>query len=271
MVTSIGKLLHKGALRDEIEDSKEEIFSLYINGKKVWIKKARAKGISKLHKFFYKIAPLDILSPGERMGSKEALRYEVEKISRLKKKGINVPNILHVEDSFFIMEDLGENLHEILREEESLSATCRYIDLSMGELCKIHSLGEYHGGSQTRNFAYKKDKIYILDFEENFSQDINIDTLKFRDLLLYLLSFTKIKDKDINYNYIIDRYISLTGNKTIKDKLLSLAKKTTLISKVGEIKFINKYLGSDLRNFISLVSTISKKENNICPKATKQE
>ncbi|GAB1464772.1 hypothetical protein MASR2M54_02720 [Aliarcobacter cryaerophilus] len=52
-------------------------------------------------------------------------------------------------------------------------------------LSKIHNFSQFHGGSQLRNFTFKDDKVFVLDFEESFETDVDIKTLQYRDFLLF--------------------------------------------------------------------------------------
>ncbi len=70
-----------------------------------------------------------------------------------------------------------------------------YIDNMLLQLSKIHNNNEYHGGAQARNFTYKDGEISVIDFEDSFSKDINLDVLQFRDLILFFTITYKNKSK----------------------------------------------------------------------------
>lgn len=246
-------------LQHEFENSKKDIFSVNYLNEKIWIKKARETDASRVHKICYKIFPLNIILLGEKKDALQAVKFESKKMINLKSKGVNIPKILHVENNFFVMEDSGEVLHEILKDKK-LNDIFFYnlIDLAIKQLSILHNLDEFHGGSQTRNFTYKNDKIFLIDFEESFPKNTNINTLKFRDFLLFLLSLAKIQGREINYKYIIDSYFALTKNSDVKKKLYDIAKKISFLTKLSKIKLINNLLGNDVKKFFILFDTINQ-------------
>ncbi|PSM51725.1 lipopolysaccharide heptosyltransferase I [Campylobacter blaseri] len=250
------KELKEFVLNLDIE-SLNYISKIKFKNKIYWLKKARQTGPRKIQSFYSKIFNFDILILPEKKDKKNSLNYEYEKNLYFSKNGINVPRIRYKNDEFFIMEDSGKTLHELLKtcNEDEIK---NLIDLSLEQLSKIHNIKEYHGGSQTRNFTYINDKMYVIDFEESFDAKTRLDVLQFRDFLLYLLSFTKIKNKKIDYRYIINRYIELTNNSFVEKKLLSYSKALKPFLKICNISFIKKRLGSDVKNFLNLFSDIEK-------------
>ncbi len=77
----------------QAKSSKKDIFCLSFEGKKYWIKKARATKSSKIHKFFYSFLPFELLITSEVKSPKESLEFEAKKVELLRKYGINVPKI----------------------------------------------------------------------------------------------------------------------------------------------------------------------------------
>ncbi len=129
-----------------------------------------------------------------------------------------------------------------------------FVDKLIFELSKIHNFSQFHGGSQLRNFTFKDDKVFVLDFEESFETDVDIKTLQYRDFLLFLLSFIKIKETNfkIDYEKIINKYCELTNNIEFKQKLIRFSKKLRFFLWIYEKDFIKKRVGSDVKYFLSL-------------------
>jgi tRNA A-37 threonylcarbamoyl transferase component Bud32 len=243
----------------------DEIFSFEFENQKYWLKKARKTNPNKIQKFFYKFFPFELLIPSLSKTACEALEYETSKLEKFKKLGINTPIVAYKCDDFFVLEDCGRTIHSLIRKSVSQEDLYNYIELMLVELSKIHNCELYHGGSQTRNFTYKDGKIYIIDLEESFDSSIDIETLKFRDFLLFLLSFVKMKKLsfEIDYIYIIDRYKELTNNNNnngIIEKLRKISKKISFFIWLSEISFIKTRLGSDVKNFFKFFKLLNSLE-----------
>ncbi|RXJ90913.1 kinase [Arcobacter sp. CECT 8983] len=241
----------------------KEIFSFEYDNQKYWLKKARATKSNLIHKFFYKLTDIDILLPVEKKSAKESLIFETTKIERLKEKGINTPNIAFKNDDFFILEDSGKMVNSYIRKRDITKEKMYfYIDLMLKELALIHNNSEYHGGAQARNFIYKERIVTAIDFEDSFDKSISLETLQFRDLILFLLSLTKTRASfALNYNFIINQYIKLVPkNKNFKNKLQNLANKISFFISLYEIDFIKRMIGRDGQGFFKLFIILKKLE-----------
>lgn len=248
--------------KKEVLLNKKEIFSFDFEGKKYWLKKARATKTNKIQKFFYKIFSFELLIPSLAKSPKNALIFETTKIEKFKKLGINVPNIVYKDEYFFILEDTGKNLNSFLKKNIDESKFYYFVENLLIELAKIHNSKEFHGGAQIRNFTYKDEKVFVIDFEESFEPNTTLETLQFRDFLLFLLSFTKLKKLsfEVNYNYIIDKYIELTNNKNVIYKLKNIGKRLKFFIYLSQNSFLKKFLGSDVINFFKLLKILNSLE-----------
>ncbi|WP_252981498.1 RIO1 family regulatory kinase/ATPase domain-containing protein [Aliarcobacter butzleri] len=208
--------------------NKSEIFDFNFEGKKYWLKRARATKPNKIQKFFYKIFSFELLIPSLEKSPEDALTFETAKIEKLKKIGINVPNIVYMNEDFFVLEDCGDSVNSYLRTKNITQDKFYYfIEKLLIELSKIHNCGQFHGGTQLRNFTYKDEKVFVIDFEESFDSNISLETLQFRDFLLFILSFIKIKEInfEIDYNYIINKYIEYSKKQDTMKNYKILVKK----------------------------------------------
>ena len=179
--------------KKEYEKSNNDILPFIFEEKQYWLKKARATKPDKIQKFFYKLFPFELLIPPIVKSSKEALDFEVSKLEKFYSLGINVPIIAYKCEDFFVLEDSGNSVNAYLRNKDiSEDRFYFFVDKLIFELSKIHNFSQFHGGSQLRNFTFKDDKVFVLDFEESFETDVDIKTLQYRDFLLFLLSFIKI-------------------------------------------------------------------------------
>ncbi|RZV18378.1 kinase [Aliarcobacter butzleri] len=240
--------------------NKSEIFDFNFEGKKYWLKKARATKPNKIQKFFYKIFSFELLIPSLEKTPKDALVFETTKIEKFKKLGINVPNIVYKSEDFFILEDCGDSVNSYLRTKNITQDKFYYfIEKLLIELSKIHNCGQFHGGTQLRNFTYKDEKVFVIDFEESFDSNISLEALQFRDFLLFILSFIKIKEInfEIDYNYIINKYIEYSKKQDTMKKLQDFSKRVSFLLFLSEVSFIKKSLGSDVRNFFKLIKILN--------------
>lgn len=249
----------------EFENSKKEIFSFIFEEKKYWLKRARATKPDSLQSFFYKFLSFELLIPPLKKDKTEVLKYETSKLEEFLEIGINVPKIVVKNNDYFVLEDSGESVNSILRNKQIIEEEFySYVDLVLKELSKIHNSNHFHGGSQLRNFTYKENRVFVIDFEENFSQNTEIKSLQYRDFLLFLLSFLKMKELNfkIDYEKIIYKYIEFSNNFDFKDKLIRFSKNLRFFLWLYKKEFIQKRVGSDVKYFFELIEILSKLEKN---------
>ena len=237
----------------ELSKNDAEVFSVNYNGKKVWIKRARATSSSKIHKILYKIFKFESLTPVEDKSSVEAVFFESTKLIKFKEKGIPTPLVLAYNSEYMVLEDCGRMVNSFIRKRDiSKEKMDFYINNMLELLCLIHNKNEYHGGAQARNFTFLENKFYVIDLEDSFDKS-NISFLQFRDFLFFLLSLTKTRASfELDYSSIINRYIEKSENKDFKKRLKSLANKISFFTSISEISFINNLLGRDVQGFFKL-------------------
>ncbi|WP_044418010.1 kinase [Halarcobacter anaerophilus] len=245
------------------KQSSEEIVPVVFDNKKYWLKKARSTKSLFSHRFFYFLTKFEILFPVENKTAKEAMEYETSKIKKFKTLGLNTPLVVFQNSDFFVLEDCGKNVNSYIRKRDITKEKMYFfIDKVILELSKIHNSKQFHGGAQARNFTFKEDKIYAIDLEDSFKDDVDLKLLQFRDFLLLLLSFTKTRANfELDFNYIIDKYITLTKNYEFKKRLKNLANKLSFFIFLSDIKFINKILGRDGKSFFKLLKILKNLES----------
>ncbi len=235
----------------------KEVFSFDFEGKRYWIKRARPTGSNLLHHAAWRATKLPLLVPAVRQSASEALRHESSKLRRLADRGICVPAVELVTEEYFVMEDNGTSLRKILREgrEDDLSRQL-YREL-FETLGRLHSIGEYHGGSQLRNFNYRGGNIAFLDFEEKFPESIPLKTLQFRDL--FLLLFSLVKDRHpLDYSEAIGHYVRSSGNDWVVDELKKLTEKTRALEALVRFPPLWKILDKDSKATYRMIQEIRK-------------
>ena len=236
------------------EDPKLEIFSIELDGKKVWVKKARKTGSNSFHKLMYKLTKNPLLVPVQNKSPKDALLHEAEKLEKLRQLDIPVPKIIDKKEAYFIMEDCGPTVGHLFYHEQIKNPkhVCKSV---MIQLATLHKQGEFHGGSQLRNFAYNNDDIYFIDFEESFDKSINIEELQFRDLFLLLFSLQKMRIP-IDLVELIELYGQMTDKTDTMQRLHTLKKKVSFLMKIIENKYIWKVLDNDSKSVYNLFKVL---------------
>ena len=249
---------YENILKNEIKKNASEIFSSRYKGKKVWVKKARATLSSKAHHIYYKIFPLKILLAVQNKNTKETILYETNKLNKFRSLGINTPKIIGRNEDFFVLEDCGNNINSYIRKRDITKEQMYYfINKLISHLANIHNCGEFHGGAQARNFTYKDARIFSIDLEESFNEDIDLKILQFRDFVLFLLSLTKTRASfELDFQYIINTYINLSNNYDFINRLKSMSKKISFLTSLSEVNFINKFLGRDVKIFFKLFNIL---------------
>ena len=246
----------------ESKSNKNEVFSLNYNNKKIWVKKARATLSSNLHKFYYTLFPFEVLLPVKQKTATEAILFESNKLIKFKSLGINTPNVLGVNNDFFAIEDCGKTIYSHIKSKDISEERMYFlIDKIIETLALIHNNNEYHGGAQCRNFTLCDEKIYVIDLEDSFDENIDLKLLQFRDLLLLLLSLAKKNVRyTVDYEYVINKYVKLTNNLEFIPKFKKLANKISFIITLSKIEFINNLMGKDVKGFLKLFETLRQLE-----------
>lgn len=228
-----------------------EIFNIEYEGKKLWIKKARKTGSNLLHHFVYLLTKNPILIPVENKNPKEALKFESSKLQELYDLSIPVPKVIQVSKEYFVLEDCGLTVNHLIKNNLVDNPT-RIFENIITQLARLHNLGKFHGGSQIKNFTYKDEKIYFIDFEEGFNREIDIKELQFRDLFLFLVSLSKAK-VEIDYKNLLYKYIDLTNNKDVIQKFHKLASNVNILIKMVENKAVWRILDRDTKSVYRLL------------------
>lgn len=235
-------------------EKNEEIFSFEYKGDKYWLKKARETKSNLFHKLFYKVTKESVFVPVEQKSPEESVDFETSKIIFFKELGIYSPQVIFKTKNFFVLDDCGIPLYHIFKKEiNSQEDFDFYLEKCIKFLANIHLKKAFHGGAQTRNLTIKNDQIYAIDLEDSFANTVSLDVLQFRDFLLFLLSFTKLKKQNfIDYCKIIDLYIRYSENSSIINYLMEFNDKYYFLQKIEDIPLINKFIPRDLKGFLKL-------------------
>lgn len=236
------------------KDPMLEIFSIEYQGQKVWVKRARKTGSNLFHHLVYKLTKNPLAKPVENKNPKEALKFESSKLKALYELDIAVPKVIHVTENYFVLEDCGPTIEYYIK-KNLLDDTMHMLENIITELATLHNKNEFHGGSLLRNFTYKDEKIYFIDFEESFDEESDMKELQFRDLCLFLFSISKAKI-EADYQSLLIKYIDLTNNKEVIQKFHELVSKVSFLIKLVENKTIWNNLGKDGKSVFRLLKEL---------------
>jgi tRNA A-37 threonylcarbamoyl transferase component Bud32 len=231
-----------------------EIFSIESDNQKIWVKRARKTSSNLLHHLAYTLTKNPILIPVENKNPQEALKFESSKLQELYSLCIPVPKVIQVSKEYFLIEDRGPTVHYLVKNDLLENPTKLFEDI-VTQLANLHNLGKFHGGSQIKNFTYKNDTIYFIDFEESFNRDIEIKELQFRDLFLFLFSISKL-DIEVDYERLIKKYIALTKNKDIIQKFHTLTSTVSFLIKIVENRIVWSFIDRDTKSVYRLLEKL---------------
>ena len=247
-------------LQEKIADYKlqhpeSDIFSIEDKGERLWVKYSRKTASNLLHKFVYAITKNPLLIPVEYKTAKETLHFEVKKLQRLITHSINVPKVVMQKKEYFVLQDRGPTIAHLFyhHQVQDNMQLCQQV---IEQIAKLHNLNEYHGGSQIKNFTYKDQKVYMIDFEESFSPDTDIEELQFRDLFLFFFSVSKMHI-DVDYAMLMTYYSELTHQKNTKEKMRRLSQSVNFLMKLIENKVIWKLLDKDTKSVYRLLKILN--------------
>jgi len=238
------------------QNKEEDVFSIVYENKKLWVKKARKTGSRRFHKFAYGIYKHPLIIPVENKDLQQAVAHESSKIQRLYDLGVSVPKIIKTTNEYFILEDCGPTVNDLMH-NHLVDTPMDLFEKIIGQLATLHNLKEFHGSSQIKNFTYHDNKVYFIDFEESFDKKTDIKELQFRDLFLFLLSLSRL-DGEFDYEKLIQKYISLTGNKDVIQKFHTLISKVSFLMSLIKNKTVWKFLDNDTKGIYKLLLQIKE-------------
>lgn len=245
---------------EENKKNKKEIFKFFYEGKKYWVKKARPTSSNIFHIFFYKLISLDVLLPVENKTSKEAMLFETDKLIEFNENNINSAKVIGRNNILFVLEDCGQNIYYHLKDKNiSKNEKQDALEQTINSLAKIHNSGFYHGGAQIRNFTYFNNSVHTIDLEDSFDKGVSLETLQFRDFLLFLLSLLKLSGKyEIDFNEIIYKYVYITKNEEFIKRLRQTALKFSFLIPLGVL--LKGILSKDANSFVDFLKILKSLE-----------
>lgn len=120
-------------------------------------------------------------------GGAASQAVEVRRLTALYETGARVPQVLHVDEEFFVMEFFeGTNLAQVLAGNPP-NALWMW-ETGLQRLLTTHSSGQYLSQAQARNFIVTRQGLVAIDFEDDPLEVMNLAEAQAHDWLVYLLS-----------------------------------------------------------------------------------
>lgn len=247
-------------ITEENKKNSSDIFSVTYENQKYWVKKARATSSNIFHKIFYKLLNIDVLLPVEDKTKEEALLFETNKLLEFKKLGISVPDVIGRNSECFVLKDQGKNIHSLIKKRDIVKQDMYYyVDKMIVLLSQIHNSSNFHGGPQSRNFIYSDNNISVIDLEESFTPETDIQKLQIRDLLLFLMSLSKTRASfDVDYMYVLKKYEHLTENKNFRFELKKISSQISFLITLGDLKIFRYFLSEEINSFVRLFNMLKE-------------
>lgn len=234
----------------EMLNSSEDVFPCLLQKKQVYVKKARAPkntlGVF-IQKILFKLTHNPLVLPAYHP-DENPVRFEVKRLRTLKEHGIRVPQILHVENRYFVMSDVGKTLERVL-DKETDEQRSELIKKAMSELSRLHNMGFAHGGAQIKNMTVLDNEVYFLDFEVCIPPS-QLEYFKLRDLLLFLFSLEK-QGFDLDLRTLAICYEQSESLQTFQ-QLKRLFSQLEFVLFM-ESRLLSRFRMSDIRSFCSLI------------------
>jgi hypothetical protein len=128
---------------------------------------------------------LSMLAGDTRAFGEHAQRNEVERLRALSAAGVDVPALLHVGPSYFVLQFVpGRQLTELLRGEQAGLWWQRGLDW----IADLHRRGQYLSQAFARNFIVDGERLVAIDFESDPARFMPLEAAQARDWLAYLFS-----------------------------------------------------------------------------------
>jgi tRNA A-37 threonylcarbamoyl transferase component Bud32 len=136
---------------------------------------------------FARAVGMPLLKAAPAYGGARAQRIEAARLRDLHAAGVSVPELLHVDDEFIVMQYLGDtSLIALLHGEPA--QTLLWWQRGLEALVQVHAQGQYLSQAFARNFIVVGSGLAMIDFEDDPLEVMSLDEAQARDWLAYLHS-----------------------------------------------------------------------------------
>lgn len=159
---------------------------------------------------------------------KNGLTHEAARLSTLLQAGCRVPEVWWQEQGLLVLEYVGEDLADLIRNEDSTSQLW-LTRAAATDLAAFHARGMWHGGAQIRNVTLRDGELWRIDFEENIGSTLSRPLAQAYDLFQMLSSLASLRklpdDVAVTLGTLaLDVYLESNPDPEVKARLTRLAR-----------------------------------------------
>lgn len=159
---------------------------------------------------------------------RNGLAHEARRLAQLLQAGCRVPEVWWQEEGVLVLEYVGDDLADLIRNEDSTSRLW-LTRAAAADLAAFHARGLWHGGAQIRNVTLQDGEIWRIDFEENIGATLSRPLAQAYDLfqmLASLVSLRKLGDGDGRAlgKLALEVYLENNPDPEVKARLTRLAR-----------------------------------------------
>ncbi|MFM2476817.1 phosphotransferase [Celerinatantimonas sp. MCCC 1A17872] len=245
-------------LIEQMRAENKKIGHLDLDYQRVWVKRCEQTKSNLFHCSVYALTHMKILMPVANKSAEQSLEFEASKLKLLAELGVNVPKVIGHDEQFLYLADTGRDLRSYFKKTPlDKEQRTEVILKALEQLAKIHNAGNYHAGAQIKNYTIDESgMVSAIDFEDSFDDQWPLIDIQFRDLFLFLFSLSSLGDQGI-YAKVLERYLELTGNIEIQQRLTHTAKRLTPLLKLVGFFAKHNHLSHDIMGVYTLLYFLS--------------
>jgi tRNA A-37 threonylcarbamoyl transferase component Bud32 len=155
------------------------VFSMVVNGRRVWVKRNRKQGQSTLAQRIFQLLRRAPMDETNRMAN------EIATMERLRSLGALVPEILHQGEDYMVLSDIGPSLHALMQQNPATELKREWMHKAATALRNLHRRGGAHGNPKLLDLTLHPSGVGFIDFEEAGPSSEATDWQQVRDLWLF--------------------------------------------------------------------------------------
>ncbi|MCD7897069.1 MAG: hypothetical protein LUG50_10415 [Planctomycetaceae bacterium] len=240
------------AIPEDVLRANRHVFRHMVDGERVWVKKRRPDKNPLgwwTQKLLYAVTGNILLMPPDRPTG-DNVTFEVAMLRKMRSLGVNVPEVLYVTDTYFVLPEIGVSLEVYLRNNGPEAKAM--IPLAATALKGFHDRGLAHGGAQIKNLMVYNGEIYFIDFEENIPAE-HLRLFQIRDVFLFLLSLERCgHNPDI---YALCRTYDPDGGEALFEEIRRAVRQFG-VARVVNWRLLSRLSMRDIRNLSRFVEKV---------------
>ena len=163
---------------DTHPDRHRAVFSMVVDGQRVWVKRSKKRYGTSWQKLLH-IVTGSYLSPDIK------LDHELAVMEQLRARGALVPEVLHREQDYMVLSDIGPTLHVLMQQNPPMDEKRSMLHKAATALRHLHRKDGWHGNPKLLDLTLHPTGVGFIDFEEATASKLPIEWLQARDLWLF--------------------------------------------------------------------------------------